>query len=138
MGVVTRTQEAQGLLFDPFWNYYSEYFLFTIGWLCECEPVNTEGQLYILSYTINRVQFTTKRYQYIGISLLLHLLFLPLHIYGSLSSGLYSKYVKMLVRLSLREYMCLKRYLSYHPLLKFTTESTKLNSPMSLQTLQKA
>lgn len=48
MEVVTRTQQAQGLLFDPFWNYYSEYFLFTIGWLCECEPVNTEGQLYIL------------------------------------------------------------------------------------------
>ena len=71
MGVVTRAQ-AQVLLFDPFWNYYSEYFLFTIGWLCDCEPVNTESQLYILCIYhpfFNRAQFITKRYQYIGISL---------------------------------------------------------------------
>ena len=72
MEVVTRTQEAQVLLFGPFWNHYSEYFLFTIGWVCECEPENIEGQLYILCIYhpfLNKVQFTTKRYQYIGISL---------------------------------------------------------------------
>lgn len=48
--------------------------------------------------------------------------------YSSLSSGLYLKYVKMLVSLTLCEYMRLKRYLRYHPLLKFTAESTELNS----------